>query len=128
MVPSSLRTWFIVHFAADYLAAVPLFIAPEYVLGMLGWPHYDPIATRIVASAFMAIGGTSFLTGNASLESYRTLLVLKLIWSVAAMIGVLVSSPLGLNGPTLVFAIFFVFFCVWAYYYRQLAKTGQTVV
>src|SRR2546426_5283160 len=41
MVPSSLRTWFVIHFLADVLFALPLFLAPRWTLSLLGWPAVD---------------------------------------------------------------------------------------
>jgi hypothetical protein len=61
VVPRSLRSWFIVHFVADMLSALPLFIAPREVLGWLGWNAVDPIATRLVAAALFGIGIESYL-------------------------------------------------------------------
>lgn len=120
-MPPHLRTWFIIHFVADYLAAVPLMIAPEQVLGLLQWGYVDPIATRIVAAAFMAIGGVSLIERNASVDIYRALLKLKLIWSVSAMVGVLIATKGQFAlGSTVVFLVFLGFFSVWAYYFRKV--------
>ncbi len=120
-MPTHLKTWFIVHFVADYLAAVPLMLFPEQVLGLLQWGTVDPIATRIVASAFMAIGGVSLIERNASVDVYRALLKLKLIWSVAAMTGVLIATKGQFAlGSTVVFLVFLGFFGVWAYYFRKV--------
>ncbi len=119
-VPPALKTWFIIHFVADYLAAVPLMIAPEQVLAMLQWGTVDPIATRIVASAFLAIGGVSLIERNASLDVYRVMLKLKLIWSVSAMVGVLIATKGQFAlGSTVVFLVFLGFFSVWVYYFRK---------
>ena len=45
-VPPTLRTWFVVDAAVDVLTALALLLAPELVLGRLGWRPIDPIATR----------------------------------------------------------------------------------
>jgi len=57
MVPSSLRTWFVVHSIADIAFALPLFLAPHWTLTLLGWHAVDPIATRLVAAALFGIEG-----------------------------------------------------------------------
>ena len=59
---------------------------------MLGWQSVDAVAARIIAAAFMAIGGTSFLLRNASLEVYRALLLLKIIWSSMALVAILLAT------------------------------------
>lgn len=123
MVPPSLRTWFVVHFAADMLAAVPLFLAPVQVLSWLGWPAVDPIATRGVAAALFGIGIESWLGRNGSVESLRGMLRLKVIWSAAAATGTLWSLLAG--GPAtawVVFAIFLGFHGVWLRYLLLLRR------
>ncbi len=119
-VPSSLRTWFFIHFLVDYLFAVPLFVAPIWVLRLLGWTNIDPFSARLVAAALFAIGGISFLARNAGKESYATLLMLKIIWSLAASAGVLFT--IGQGGPAfgwIVLLLFVGFSSVWLYYKRK---------
>lgn len=121
MVPNGLRRWFVIHFIADVVAAVPLFVAPERFLGALGWTAVDPISTRLVAAALFGIGIESYLGRNASVEAFRAMLNLKVIWSAVAAIGVLWSQLDG--GPLAgwgVFAIFFGFHLVWLRYRLQL--------
>lgn len=126
IVPKGLRTWFVIHFAADYLAALPLMIHPQKFLDMLGWQAFDPVAARIIAAAFLAIGGTSFILRQASLEVYRALLLLKLIWSSMALLGILLATGGNMSwGQGLVFVIFFVFGSVWAYYYCKTRPLGS---
>ena len=60
-VPKSLRVWFIIHFFADYIAAIPIFLFPNQILMLFGWKVIDPIAVRLVAAAFFAIGGASLI-------------------------------------------------------------------
>ncbi|MBP9762786.1 hypothetical protein KBD34_04175 [Patescibacteria group bacterium] len=120
-VPTSLRTWFVVHFIIDALFAIPLFIAPHYVLGMFGWTTIDPVAGRLVASAFFAIGTTSLITRRADASSYRSLLILKLLWSGIALLGLFINIANGAPAfAWIAVGVFVVLFIVWAYYYRQL--------
>ncbi len=50
-VPLWLRRWFVVNFSVDLVVAVPLFVAPRAVLGLLGWIEVDPAMARVVACA-----------------------------------------------------------------------------
>jgi hypothetical protein len=121
MVPSSLRRWFVVHCVVDVLAAVPLFLAPRELLSLLGWTAIDPMAARLVAAALFGIGIESYLGRNASVESFRGMLRLKVIWSATALLGALWSRLEG--GPVAgwaVVAIFVVFHSVWLRYWLQL--------
>jgi hypothetical protein len=117
MVPNSLRRWFIAHFIADLLVALPLFLVPETLLGLLDWQCVDAIAARLVAAALFAIGIQSWLGRNAGPEEYRGMLNLKIIWSGFATVGLLWTAVSG--GPWSVWvllAIFLAFNLVWLGY------------
>ena len=77
MVPSSLRCWFVVHFVADIAFALPLFLAPQWTLTLLGWRAVDPIATRLVAAALFGIGIQSLLGRDEDAATFRALLNLR---------------------------------------------------
>jgi hypothetical protein len=122
MVPKGLRIWFVIHFFADVLFAVPLIVAPERFLGAFGWPVIDPIASRLVGAALLAIGVESLLARNAGTEAYRRMLELKIIWNSAALFafGVAIASG-GVPAAVWLFAaIFAVFWVVWTSYRWRL--------
>ncbi len=117
----SLRRWFVFHFVADIVFAVPLFVAPRALLGLLGWPCVDPLASRLVAAALFGIGVQSLLGRNGGLEEFRAMLSLKVIWSAFATTGLLWSVLDG--GPPagwLFVAIFAGFNGVWSFYRWKL--------
>lgn len=123
MVPKSLRVWFVIHFIADYLVAIPLLIAPVFILESLGWKCVDPVATRLVAAALFGVGGSSLIERNATKEVFRDLLNLKIIWASTASLGIFISLLQGAAPMAwLVFAIFFSFLFVWIYYRVRLKK------
>lgn len=116
-MPKSLRTWFVVHFVVDVLAAVPLFVAPTAVLKLLGWGDVDPLATRLVAAALFGIGIESWIGRNGNLETFRSMLNLKVIWSATATIGALWTQlDAGPPAGWAVVGIFASFFVVWVTY------------
>jgi hypothetical protein len=116
-VPPTRRTWFVVHAAVDVAAAVPLLVAPTAVLGRLGWTCVDPVATRLVAAALLAIGGQSFLGRNAGVEAYRSMLSLKVIWSFAAAIGLFAGIGAGAPPAAWAFLSLFIGFAgVWTHH------------
>lgn len=123
-VPHALRTWFVMHFWADILFAVPLFIAPVWSLELLGWQQVDPYTTRIAAAALFGIGIESYLGRDAGVESFRTMLTLKVIWSLAAVVGLAWSLAQGAQGRPpfawAVLAIFVAFNILWMYWRRKL--------
>ena len=120
-VPNSLRTWFVIHFVMDMLTGIPLLFFPEAVMPLLGWTTVDPIATRVVGAALMGIGIESYLGRNASIEVFRAMLNLKVIWSSSAILGI--GLGIWKGGPTagwLFMGIFVIFWVVWVYYWRKL--------
>ena len=123
MVPKSLRTWFLIHFVADYLFAIPLLIAPVWMLSLFGWQTIDPFTARLVGAALIGIGGASLTERNASVEAFRSMLNLKLLWASAAILGMTITM-LGGGYPLIgwgIVAIFVAFFFIWLYY-RNLLK------
>jgi hypothetical protein len=124
MVPSSLRSWFVVHFIADIAFAIPLLIAPAAFLSLFGWTHVDPVATRLVGAALVGIGGESLLGRNADLPTFRTMLRLKVLWSGTANVGLLLSILEGGApwGTWLFLGIFLPFSALWIAYSVRLAK------
>ena len=123
MVPDRLRFWFVVHFVVDMLFALPLFIAPEWMLGLFGWQTIDPLTSRLVAAALFGIGIESFLGRRAGAEVFRGMLNLKLIWSAGAVLGIGISIAAAGGGPLMgwgIMVLFVAFFCLWLYYRLQL--------
>jgi hypothetical protein len=125
-VPIALKRWFVLHFAVDITFAIPLMIIPELFLTFLGWTVVDPIATRIVAAALFGIGIESLLGRNGSLESFKGMLNLKIIWSFATVLGIVISMfHVLLNTVVflvLLLAIFVVFNIVWVYWRIKLNR------
>jgi hypothetical protein len=116
-VPPTLRQWFVVHAVVDLVVAIPLFVAPAAVLGHFGWTCVDPVATRLVAAALFAIGGQSFLARNAGVEIYRAMLTFKVLWSLAAVVGLVASIGDGAPPAAWVFlSLFIVFAGVWVHH------------
>jgi len=121
-VTKGLRVWFIIHFVIDIAFAIPLFVAPSWVLGFFGI-EVSVVLARLVGAALIGIGGVSFLSYKRSVESYKTMLELKLLWSAAAMIGFVWSFFEGASENVwILFGLFLVFFLVWLYWYRKLTK------
>lgn len=120
-IPDNLRTWFVIHFVVDMLLGIPLLLFPEIVMPLLGWNPIDPIASRVVGAALMGIGIESYLGRNASIEVFRAMLNLKVIWSSSAILGIWLG--IWRDGPQagwLFLGIFFIFWVVWVYYWREL--------
>lgn len=118
VIPKSLRTWFLIHFVLDYLFGIPLLFFPEYFLLFCNLPPVtDLLSLRLVGAALLGIGGISLLSNKAGFETYNSLLNLKIIWSVSALIGILIAMNQGYPSKGwLFFFIFLVFSLIWIYY------------
>jgi len=122
MLPTGLRTAFIIHFIADLLFALPLFLVPLPFLTALGWTAVDPLATRLVAAALFGIGIQSWLGRDEPREAFKAMLNLKVIWSATATLGLIWSTVDG--GPRMgwVFVVIFGgFHLVWLRYRMLVA-------
>lgn len=125
-VPAALRTWFVVHFVADIVFALPLLVAPVLFLKTFGWTEVDPISARLVGAALVGIGVESLLGRHKGPEAYLGMLRLKILWSATATLGILVSMLQG--APVMgwaFFGVFAVFNGIWTYWYLRL-KRAQT--
>jgi hypothetical protein len=86
----------------------------------------DPVASRLVAAALFGIGIESLLARTAPSSSFPALLDLKLIWSTAALVGLLLSILEGVHGvPWALWgfvAIFAAFNLLWGWWRRRVAQ------
>lgn len=125
-VPRALKIWFLVHFVVDVMFAIPLMVIPVYFLSILGWQVVDPVAARLVAAALFGIGVESLLSYNSSLDNYKGLLNLKIIWSLAALIGLLISLIQGDQGrPAVLWLLIFTFILfngLWVYWKVKISR------
>ncbi len=125
-IPKSLKGWFVVHFIADTLFAVPLFIAPVFLLELLNWQSIDPVMARMVAAALFGIGIESLLCIKLGKDAFIAMLNLKIIWSFAAITGFSIGLVQGLFGYTAVgislLLIFGAFNILWIYWRVKLNK------
>jgi len=125
-IPGSLKRWFIVHFIADTLFAVPLFITPVFLLNLLNWQIVNPLMARMVAAALFGIGIESLLCIKLGKDAFIAMLNLKIIWSFAAITGFtigliqdLFGYPAVGVGLLLIFAAFNILWIYWRLKIRE---------
>ena len=122
-VPPSLRVWFLIHFVVDMLFAIPLIINPVWFLRLVGFGVVEPFATRLVGAALIGIGGVSLAAHKAGVETFNSLLTLKILWSISAMLGIILTLIQGGSKVGwFILAMFFVFSGVWVYYKKRINK------
>jgi hypothetical protein len=128
-VPVSLRRWFVAHSVVDLAVGAPLLVAPALFLGHLGWRCVDPVSARLAGAAMLAIGGQSLIARRDGAEVFRLLLNLKLIWSYAAIFGLV--AAVGQGAPPAAWALLsalIAFAGVWTHYrirFKQLAAAAD---
>ena len=102
---------------------IPFLLAPGYTLEALGLPDVNTIPIRIVGAALIGIGGISLIAHQKSREVYRSLLALKIIWSLAAIFGLLMEV---IKTPHWVLyvglGIFGFFSILWTHYWVRIKK------
>ncbi len=122
-VPLSLRRWFLIHFIADIIFAVPLLFFPVIFLSFWGFDQVNTLTARLVGAALAGIGGNSFFMHKGSIESFDTMLTLKIIWSGAAIVGISLSIMEGGPASLYIFLLIFLSFSViWIYYKFLLTR------
>ena len=120
-IPKSLRVWFVIHFAIDIIFAIPMLLVPEFLMPLMGWSVVDPITSRLVGAALLAIGVESLLGRNASRDVFKAMLNLKILWASGAILGIGLGLVAG--GPPIgwiFLVIFAAFLGLWAYYRVKL--------
>ncbi len=123
-LPSSLRRWFVIHFALDVLFGLPLLFFPQLILGLFGFSAVESVTARLVGAALLAIGGISLLARREGKEVYGALLKIKLLWSGSAVVGLLLSLVEGAPRSVWLFlGIFVFFFLLWGYYLRKVRNS-----
>ena len=123
-VPASLRTWFLVHFVADWVTGIPLLLTPQWTLGVLGFSGEHILAARLVGAALLGIGGASLLMRRGSEETFRAMLDLKVIWSLSAIVAILLSIRDGAPPAAWgILAVFVVFSSAWCWHRFAISRS-----
>ena len=95
-------------------------VAPQWTLAILGFDE-SVLTARIVAAAFLATGGISLLAHSHSAETYRALLLLKILWSLFAVLGIVITLIQGTRPMAFGVLLTFAFFSgIWLHYWRKM--------
>jgi hypothetical protein len=86
----SLRTLFLVHAVVGLILGLPLLIAPGRVLIFLGWARVDPMLSRMLGAALLALAWSSYRAWGAE-DRARVALLLELeaVFTVLGCVGLL---------------------------------------
>jgi hypothetical protein len=116
-LPKSLIIWFKLHFIVDIIFAIPLIFFPGLFMQLLSLPVENLFLARVIGAALLGIGGASIFCKKK--EHYEIMLILKIIWSISAIL-VLVYSAIVENSLMLwlLALVFLIFSIAWIYYYK----------
>ena len=112
----SLRYTFLLHAVVSLLFGAALLVAPGRFLGLFGWAPVDPVLSRVLGAALLALGWSSYRGFRAAERGQVALLVeLEAVFCVLAAAG-LVRQTLGYYYPWYVWTllgVFVVFAVAW---------------
>lgn len=114
-----LKLTFLIHAIVSLVAGALLLIIPGRFLLLLGWAPIDPILSRVLGAAFLALAWSSFRGWRASEWLQVELVVeMEVAFTVLACVGLL-RHLLFARYPLIVwldFAVFFLFAIAWIYF------------
>ena len=124
-----LKVLFPVHAVVALVAGVPLLLAPGRFLGWAGWAPVDPLLTRLLGAALIALAWSSFRAWRARGWSQVAVLVeVEAIFTVLSCAGLLrhllkANYTLLVWGP---FAVLLAFALAWiaAYVHHTSGRRG----
>jgi hypothetical protein len=113
-----LRLTFLVHAVVAVLSGLLLLVIPGRFLLFIGWAPIDPIASRLLGAALLALAWSSFRGWRAVEWGQVAILVeLEVVFTVLACVGLLRHLLFGWWPlvPWLVFAVFALFAAAWIF-------------
>lgn len=102
------RVLFVVHSVVAFLAGLPLLLAPGRTLGLFGWAPIDPLISRLLGAALLALAWSSYAGFRArSWTEVKDLFVMEIIFTSLGALGLLRHLTKG-SWPYYVWTIFIV--------------------
>jgi len=115
----ALRATFLVHAVVALVLGVPLLIVPGQFLNLFIWRPIDPLISRLLGAALLALAWGSFRGWQATERAQvKTLLEIEAVFTVLGSIGLL-RHLLIASYPLIVWVVFLllvVFSIAWIYF------------
>jgi hypothetical protein len=116
-MPKALKITFLIHALVSVVGGLLLLIIPGRTLLFFGWAPIDPILSRVLGAALLALGWSSFRGWEATERTQvQIVLELEVAFTALACVGLL-RHLLFAHYPLMVwllFAAFLVFAVAWA--------------
>ena len=115
----SLKYTFLIHVIVSLIFGAALLLAPGRFLGLFGWAPIDPLISRLLGAALLALAWSSYRGwGASSYEQVSVLVEMEVIFTVFGSVGLL-RHLLKAWYPWYVWfllAVLLVFAIAWAYH------------
>ena len=115
----SLRYTFLIHVVVSLIFGAALLLAPGRTLGLFGWAPIDPLISRLLGAALLALAWSSYRGwGASSYEQVSVLVEMEVIFTVFGSVGLL-RHLIKAWYPWyvwFVFAVLVVFAIAWTYH------------
>ena len=115
----SLRYTFLIHVVVSLIFGAALLLAPGRTLGLFGWAPIDPLISRLLGAALLALAWSSYRGwGASSYEQVSVLVEMEVIFTVFGSLGLL-RHLIKAWYPWyvwFVFAVLVVFAIAWTYH------------
>jgi hypothetical protein len=115
-MPKALKTTFLIHAVVSVVGGLLLLAIPGRTLQFFGWAPVDPILSRVLGAALVALGWSSFRGWQATERAQVQVVVeLEAAFTALACVGLL-RHLLFSRYPLMVwllFAVFFIFAVAW---------------
>ena len=123
-----LRILFLVHAVVAAIGGLALLVAPGRTLGWFGWAPVDPLLSRVLGAALLALAWSSLRGWRAATRSGVAILVeVEAIFTVLTCVGLL-RQMLGANWPWYVWTllgVFVAFALAWLVALLEVARTPK---
>lgn len=118
----ALKYTFLIHAVVAAVFGILLLTMPGRFLGVFGWAPIDPLISRLLGAALLALGWASFRGWQATERAQvATLIEMEVVYTVLGCAGLL-RHLLIANYPWyvwLLFAILAVFAIAWLYFWYK---------
>jgi hypothetical protein len=111
----ALKVAFLIHAAVGCLFGIPLFLVPGRLLQWVGWRPIDPIISRVLGAALLALAWSSFRGWRSAERSQLVILEMEAVFTILGSIALLrhlLSSPYPVM-VWIVLAIMVIFAVTW---------------
>ena len=86
----SLKYTFLIHVVVSLIFGAALLLAPGRTLGLFGWAPIDPLISRLLGAALLALAWSSYRGwGAISYEQISVLVEMEVIFTVFGSVGLL---------------------------------------